>query len=148
MTKIRCQVCGGEELHTEGPTMVVCDCCGAKTFMIPECSVVRVDNPISGNLVTIEYDRNLTEQPRKGLCLNDKMFPDAEPCKVCKVVQHKLDILNRELISANERRELYLAQHPELQELEEAQQEQQECPKKTKRCSKKTQQKEDQETWE
>lgn len=74
MTKIRCQKCGGENLHTDGATLIVCDDCGNKTYMIPEVAVTNIDNPINSDIVTISYNRRQTDCPRQAICLNDKMF--------------------------------------------------------------------------
>ena len=115
MAKIRCQICGGENLHMEGSVLVVCDDCGNKSYVIPEKAITQINNPVESDIVTISYDRRETDCPRKSFCVNDRMSPNNEPCRVCKVVKHKLDEMDQELIDTYEKRNAFIQAHPELE---------------------------------
>ena len=90
MTKVRCQVCGGERLHMEDAITCVCDDCGNRSIVIPMSTVERIDNPMTSSSVGIWFDSAKVDTPRKSICLNDTMNPGCEPCKVCKVVMHRM----------------------------------------------------------
>ena len=119
MTKIRCQVCGGENLHSESATKIVCEDCGNLSYVIPSEAVVSLDNPLDENIVTIRFDRTKTDCPRRSICLNDIAGPNGEQCQVCNVVKHNYDNINRQLVELYELRNAFLESHPELEDFEE-----------------------------
>lgn len=118
MTKIRCQICGGENLHSESAIKIVCDDCGNQSYIIPEEAIVSIDNPLDGDIVAIRYNRNNVDCPRKSICLNDTMCPGSEPCKTCKVVRNIYNNINEQLVDLYEHRVEYLRNHPELNDCE------------------------------
>ena len=117
MTKIRCQMCGGENLHTEGDITIICDDCGNKSYIIPEVSIENMDNPVDGDVVTIQYNRRKTGCPRRGICLNDTMNPGEEPCQICNVVRKNFNEITNQMVELFEQREEYLREHPELESI-------------------------------
>ena len=112
MTKIRCQICGGENLHSENAISVVCDDCGNRSLVIPESAIL--DQFEFDNVVSLHFDKNQTDCPRKSFCLNDKMEIDSDPCKVCNVIQNKFNNLTGDIVRLYEEREQFLKQHPEV----------------------------------
>ncbi len=117
MTKIRCQICGGERLHTEGSLYVVCDDCNNRSIVIPESAIINIDNLVDNNIVTLKFDRRKTDFPRKTFCLNDRMDTCDEPCKVCKVVNKRYNVLTNQVVNAYDKREQYIKDHPEIKEM-------------------------------
>ncbi len=113
MTKIRCQVCGSEELHSEGPVLVVCDRCGNRSYVIPEVAVVRTGETENGELF-LRYKKEMTDCPRKSFCLNDTMFQGGEPCRICKVLKYRYETFTRGMAENFEKRQELLEKHPEL----------------------------------
>lgn len=116
MAKIRCQKCGGENLHSEGAMLIVCNDCGNKTYIIPEEAVTEVDSPINSDIVTIRYNRRQTDCPRRSVCVNDTMHPGEQPCKVCNVVRHQYQMMTQSMNDTYNKREEYLKNHPELED--------------------------------
>jgi len=114
MTKIRCQKCGGENLHSEGAMLIICNDCGNKTYVIPEVAVTEIDSPINSDIVTIRYNRRQTDCPRQSICVNDRMEQGAEPCKICNVVRHQYQLMSQEMVNTFEKRQAFLEAHPEL----------------------------------
>ncbi len=116
MTKIRCQICGGENLHAENGTLVVCDDCGNRTYLIPEKSILRVDEEEDCDLVSVHFDKSKTECPRQSFCLNDTMDPGGQPCKVCNLVKKRFSELTSDLVSKFDERQDFIQAHPELED--------------------------------